>query len=99
MLTMQGQAFLTKLNRLGDQALVLVPEGDYLSELQIQWEELEMMGASLLETIASHRERRDGTRGWQAMNDALRGLAHELSEHGKTLRAKIAQAGGQLTRG
>jgi len=56
------------------------------------------MGASLVETIEAHRSRSDGTRAWQAMNDALRGLAHDLSEHGKALRAKIAQAGGRITK-
>jgi len=52
----------------------------------------------LVETIEAHRSRSDGTRAWQAMNDALRGLAHDLSEHGKALRAKIAQAGGRITK-
>ena len=69
-----------------------------MGELQVQWKEMEKMGASLVEIIEAHRDRWDGTRAWQAMNDALRGLARELSEHGKALRLKIAQAGGQITK-
>jgi hypothetical protein len=98
MLTMQGDAFLTKIVRLDDQALSLLTAPLYLAELQAQWADMEDMGASLLKVIETHHKRQDGTRSWQAMNDALRNLAQELSEHGKALRAKIAQMGGRITR-
>jgi len=86
MLVMQGQAFLNQLERLREQALRQIPES-------------EQMARSLVAVIEAHREQHDGTRAWQAMHDALRLLAQNLADRGRSLRARILAARGHIERG
>ncbi|MBN1581992.1 MAG: hypothetical protein JXA89_14910, partial [Anaerolineae bacterium] len=95
MLLMQGNAFLTKMKRLNTQALRALPQASQLDELQLQWQESEIVGEALASLLhdPNHRERPD----WDEMVQSLRMLAQQLLDHRKTLRAQIQDAGGQVS--
>jgi hypothetical protein len=93
MLTMQGRAFLRKLDALNKQALVALSEPRKAQELQLQWHESEQMGEALLTKLEAHRSAREDTPAWHSMHDGLRDLAQQLLYRRNGLRAQILAVG------
>jgi tetratricopeptide (TPR) repeat protein len=94
MVSMQGRAFLTKLQELNAQALAVLSPDMRMDELQVQWVESEKMGDSLADLIQVHESRRDDGSQWQAMRQAIRALARQLLGHRNALRDQITAIGG-----
>jgi hypothetical protein len=93
MLLMQGNAFLTKMKRLNALALQSLPSESRLGELQLQWQESEIVGEALADLL--HDPNHPGKPTWNEMCQALRKPAQQLLAHRNALRVQIKQAGGQ----
>jgi hypothetical protein len=93
MVSLQGRAFLKTLARLNGRALETIPAGIRLDELQLQWEESEILGKALADLVEAHKSQRSDAPDWRAMYEAMRGLAQGLLDHRDALRKQIAAAG------
>lgn len=93
MVSMQGRAFLAKLQELNAQALAALSPELHADELQVQWVESGQMGDSLSDLIQVHESQRDNGSQWEAMRQAIRSLARQLLSHRNALRDQITAAG------
>jgi hypothetical protein len=94
MLSVQGGAFLKKIQMLNEQALAATSPMARLEELQQQWNESHALGEALVSLLDAHDRQRSDTQDWQVMRRAIRQLAQKLLQLRTGLRIQITDEGG-----